>query len=195
MHQETASQITTEKYQPDQFLEKLYAKISDRLVESGSQIYCQFLPQTIKNWDHHSDNPGPGVDFNLEMHKAAFFRNAKKDLALVLGFGKANKWDDPHLRLQFGFFPRSDSRKNLSIEDLKSFVSKNLISHSHGEFYIDTRLDSVNINAWADSSHYGGDDIQRRWSKEHQLLSDQGLDKCLEIVTRTLRQSYLSDLN
>lgn len=192
MVEKISEETKTEQLTKEVFLDKLYDKTLDWLTSNSGELLLEFPPQAILIWDHHSDDLGPGVDLSLLLKKGAIVRDARKDFALVLGKGKRNKWDESHLRLQFGFLPRHQNRINLSVEDLPGFVSPHSFHHGRGEFYIDPRTNSVRIHCWADSRVYGGEDVGS-WNQE-QLLSDKGLEECLGVVKRTVRQAYDSDL-
>ena len=193
MGEKLSTENRTERLTQEEFLGKLYDKTLDWLKDSGSEVLISFQPQVVRNWDHHSGDPGPGVSFDLALQRGVFIRDPKKDFALVLGRGKRNKWDEAHLRLQFGFLPRHQNRKKPSIEDLSGFVSPHSLHHGHGEFYVDPRTNSVRIHCWADSRVYGGKDIGRRWNQE-QLLSEEGLAGCFEVVKRTVSHAFDTDL-
>jgi hypothetical protein len=183
----------TEQIKPEDFLFRLYDKISQYLIQGGGQVKKEFGPQTIEKWQDC-------VEFipdylPLKLIKAVLIADTKKDFVLVLGRGRHSRHSEETLRLQFGFFPTGhEIAQPPSISDLRYFVNQPLrLSPGKGEFY--EMFGSIFIMCWANDWPYGGKELDRSPDSRKELLTTKGLEDSLEMVRRILRNAnYPKDL-
>lgn len=175
------------------FLNKLYVEILDWLTkERDSKILAEFKPQHVSYWENHEDLPGRNAVLALDLQKAVIIQTPTKNFALVLGERRRSKWDRKQtLGVQFGVKPASQmsSQKN-PIDNLRSLVNQRPFGHGSGEFYIHPDAKKLIIDCWADESRFTGGREIKDWPEE-RLITEKGLEACLEIVQRTSRNAFI----
>lgn len=154
--------IETPVAKREEYFATLYDEITYWARFQGMTPLVSFLPQRIRRW---------GQDLALDLDRGGIW--GKDDLTFGLSLGS---WHDIK-KLNFGAYPFSPElvRGGLSPEVLAFMVSPaNLMS---GEFKSYFPGETVDINCWANSYIFGGDNLDGK--NPYTLIS---------IVDRTIRQ-------
>lgn len=151
--------------------------------------------QEVDEWSYHQFQPGRVVSLGIQLQRAVLVRDSKKDFALALGTRNRSKYQHkPTLGLQFGFSPAHTPRgldQDITVKDLARMVDKHFTS-GEGEFYVNDMTGKLGVNCWTDQSAYGGR-IVDNWP-EDGLLTDQGIQACLNVVQRTVDRAFNKSL-
>lgn len=192
------SEVKEPKTPQEQFLNDLYGKIYDWLIrKQHGKVLAKFGPHEIDSWDSYEADPGSITRLDIDLQKAVIIETKDRQFALALGRKQHIRFDGQTLHLQFGATPLPLSKWDIEGGNLIDRV-RQLVNQSHGwgsgEFYIDDVTKKVDLDCWADNGMYtGGRDIgtwPHKWTQE-KLMSEQGLNACLDIVQRTSHQAFL----
>ncbi len=192
-----------EQIKTENFLPRLYDKINRELVKNGGQVIREFhIPATIENWVQSQNPLGVQTEYSqLDLIKAAYIRDNKKDFLLVLGKDTGNRYFHRAgaLCLYFAFFPIKKEPLTgqrflgtpllSSPDDLKSLVNPNLPSElGNGNFYVIPELGYLGVSCWANESRFGGKELDHLPGR--QIFTEEGLEKAHEVVRRTIKYAY-----
>lgn len=178
-------------YTPSGFLIQLHATISDWMIkDQKGNIVDRTEPQIIDRWDSHQ-----AVDLNMDLFEGIVVKTHQHNIGLVLGHRRRNRYENKTtLSLQFGLQPQPGGKhfEELSdVDKLRLLTNQSLSEGAYGsaEFYLDSMTGNVRIRSWADGFTYGGQEVNR-W-KPNKLLTDKGINACLEIVQRTAKNAFV----
>lgn len=192
--QQSGTEPKNESYSPRDFLEKLYSRVLDwTTTEQKGQVVEEIKPQEIDNWElHDGRHPGETVWLGINLEKGVLIKTPKHDFVLALGRKLQSRHSNQEaLSLQFGFQPIPGSKhfEELPLVNKLRSLTNTRGSYGVGEFHEQEITGGIRINCWADGPTYGGKWINRWGQKE--LLTNKGIDACLEIVQRTTKNAFL----
>jgi len=189
---------------PKEFIDRLHDATISWLLENGGKVIRKFKRQDFEEWEKRVDFH-KGNDFlSIDLLKACVIKDDKKIFVLTLGSGRRGQFSgvqDDKLRLQFGFFPLESNNKIIySQSDIKEIDIKKVREIVHqkwqwgqygsGEIYTTKR--GIGVDCWANSSSFGGNEIDAWPSKK--ILTAQGLEESLNIIKETVRKAFGEDL-
>lgn len=184
-----------EVYPPKDFLEKLYSRVLDwATTDQKGQVVAKIKPQEIDNWESHNGrHPGETVWLGINLEKGVLIKTPKHDFALVLGRKLQSRYSNQEtLSLQFGLqpIPGSEHFEELpAVNKLRWLTTKAAGSYGSGEFFVHDMTGDIAIGCWADRFPFLGAQEVGRWEKD-KLLTNKGIDACLEIVQRTAKNAF-----
>lgn len=153
----------------EEYFKTLYGEITHWARTEGMTPLVSFLPQRIRNWGHH--------DLAIDLEKGEIW--GKNNLTFGLSLGRWHYKGIRHgaLKLNFGAYPFAPEliKTGLGPDVLAFIVNRpNLMS---GEFKSDSPGSPVDIDCWANSHVFGGDNLNG--NNPYSLVS---------VVGRTIRQ-------
>jgi len=181
----------------ERFLNNLYVRlVNGHKKQKGSKVLKTFEPQRIEGWVPATAQPGGHPSLSVEIQKASLIKTTDDYVAFALGIGHRSKYDlESTLGVQFGAIPIDDwwqkkfESESVQLSDIKVLFFQHMPNYGSGEFYIDERFNRIEIDCWADNFRYGGKGISS-WPEKKQLSLD-GVNACIEIVDRTIKNAFI----
>lgn len=180
---------------PNVFVGVLFDRsIAQALEIEGAQIYKEVKNVEHTNWDTESGREITVVSTIMEVERGVLIMDDKCISGLVLGKERTRSVPEGRRVFQWGFigtagFKRYEERHGEKdpVNILKGIVTHGVGEWKEGEVEVD-RYGMVRVNAFADEFGHGGNKITGLGRDQDKIMSEKGMEACLDVVERTRLQ-------